>query len=128
MRLSEISGVGVYLARTKGRIFSPNGLYYQDFDANAEVTVLGETENHERMFVTSMPKKLYREVLYFPQILIIQYDLKRGCVRKISRIDATMENIVRCLGKLPDDLHFAVDEFAPAEESRNQAGVVREMV
>lgn len=128
MRLSEISGVGVYLTRAKGRIFSPNGLYYQDFDANAEVTVLGETENHERMFVTAMPKKLYREVLYFPQILIIQYDLKRGCVRKISRIDATMENIVKCLGKLPDDLHFAVDEFAPTEERRNQAGLVREMV
>lgn len=128
MKLSEISGVGVYLAREKGRIFSPNGLYYQDFDANTEATVLGETENHERMFVTVMPKRLYREVLYFPQILIIQYDLKRGCVRKISRIDATMENIVKCLGKLPDDLHFAVDEFAPTEERRNQAGWMREMI
>ncbi len=128
MRLSDIAGVGVYLDNSKGRIFSPNGMYYQNFDADAEATVLGETENHERTFAIAMPNKLYREVLYFPQILVIQYDLKRGCVRKISRIDATMENIVKCLGKLPDDLHFAVDEFAPTEECRNQAGLLRETI
>ena len=96
MRLSDIAGVGVYLDNSKGRIFSPNGMYYQNFDADA------------------------RAGSYI--------DLKRGCVRKISRIDATMENIVKCLGKLPDDLHFAVDEFAPTEECRNQAGLLRETI